>query len=153
MRPMAAGAAEVRFRGIYPNRLRPVLRQGERHDTRAAADVQNAIAPPDADKLQEGARQAMAPSPHEVFVDIRIGRLEWEDKGAHRNLDCTEAQGIVARLSARSLPCSLWAKSRTSLPAHRADCGGVIWSSGSCEPVQTEIVSVLLHRTRFMKEN
>src|SRR5260370_37734258 len=84
MRPMAAGAAEVWFRGIYHTRLRPVLRQGARHDTRAAADVQDAVAPPDADKLQEGARQATAPSPHEVFVDIRIGRLEWEDKGAHR---------------------------------------------------------------------
>src|SRR2546430_15749623 len=43
----------------------------------------DAVAPLDAGKLQERARQAAAPSPHEVFVDIRIGRLELGHREAH----------------------------------------------------------------------
>jgi hypothetical protein len=76
MRAMAAGAAEVWFRGIYTNSLRATLRQRECQHTRTAAHVEDAAAPLDAGKLQERARQARAPSPHEVLVDIRIGRLE-----------------------------------------------------------------------------
>jgi len=83
MRPMAPGALKIGFRGVGADGPAPALCQGEREDTRSAADVEDMVVRPDAGKFQEGIRQAAAPSSHEVFVYVRIGCEERGHGTAH----------------------------------------------------------------------
>src|SRR5208282_3063826 len=55
-------------------------------DASAAPDIEHPVALPDPGKIEERARQAATPSPHEVLVGRRIGRQKWGHGNGHQSL-------------------------------------------------------------------
>jgi len=83
MRSVAAGALEVRLRGVQPDDRATPLRQRRRYDTRATADVQHPVASFDPGEIEKWTGQAAAPSRHEVLVGSGIGRQEQGRREGH----------------------------------------------------------------------
>src|SRR5215475_2570908 len=94
MRSVAAGALEVRLRGVEPDGRTTPLRERRRYDTRATADIQHPVLSFDSGEVEKWTREAAAPSRHEVLVGSGVGRQE---VGVER---------VIAELLGRSLPGS-----------------------------------------------